>query len=145
MDLPFYLAFPIGIYLLKSNNKSRKTWCKICPKLTRKAPDHMCETKYLQMCSFSIILTSFHSLNLSFPLLFYVISIAIPKFPFWFPASPPWFPAFFAFPRWLHSPPYSLHSPHSVPQFRISTITDNLVSFQSLRIHFKKIVTLIEK
>ena len=32
-----------------------------------KAPNKMCETDFLQMCSFSIILTSLHSLNLSFP------------------------------------------------------------------------------
>ena len=41
----------------------------------------MCETKFLQMCSFSIILTSLHSFNLSFALLVYAISTAIPKFP----------------------------------------------------------------
>ena len=47
----------------------------------------MCETKFFQMCSFSSILTSLHSfLNLSFPLLFYVISTAIPKF-----RDSPWF------------------------------------------------------
>ena len=41
----------------------------------------MCKTKFLQMCSFSITLTSLHSLNLPFALLFYFISTAIPKFP----------------------------------------------------------------
>ena len=44
------------------------------PKLKRKAPDQMCETKFLQMCSFSIISTSLHSFNLSFLLLFYAVS-----------------------------------------------------------------------
>ena len=39
----------------------------------------MCKTKFLQMCIFSINLTSLQSLNLSFPLLFYVISTATPK------------------------------------------------------------------
>ena len=39
----------------------------------------MCKTKFLQMCSFSNILTSLLSFNLSFPLLFYVVSTAIPK------------------------------------------------------------------
>ena len=58
----------------------------------------MCKTKFLQMCSFSIIFNSLHSLNLSFPLLFYFIFTAIPKFPRWFSTSPPWFAAFFAFP-----------------------------------------------
>ena len=33
------------------------------------------------MFSFSIILTSLHSLNLSFPLLFHIISITIPVIP----------------------------------------------------------------
>ena len=42
-------------------------------KLTKKTPDQMCEIKFLQMCSFSIILTSLYSLNLKFQLLFYVI------------------------------------------------------------------------
>ena len=34
----------------------------------------MCKTKFLQIWSFSIILTSLHPLNLSFPLLFYITS-----------------------------------------------------------------------
>ena len=37
----------------------------------------MCKTKFLQMCSFSITLTSLHSLNLPFQLLSYFIFIAI--------------------------------------------------------------------
>ena len=37
----------------------------------------MRETKFLQMYSFSIILTSLYSLNLLFPLLFYVVYTAI--------------------------------------------------------------------
>ena len=41
----------------------------------------MCKNKFLQMRSFSIILASVHSWNLSFPLLSYVIGTAIPKFP----------------------------------------------------------------
>ena len=135
IDLPFYLPFPTGIYLFKINNINRKTLFEICPKLTRKVPDQMCKTKFLQMCSFSIILTSLHSLNLSFPLLFYVISTAIPKFPFWLSTSPPWFPKLFVFPpRFSASPshssqshPYSPHFPHSVPQFPISVFTDNLL------------------
>ena len=48
----------------------------------------MCKTKFLQMCSFSIILTSFHSLNLSFPLPPYFISTDIHKFPPRFSTSP---------------------------------------------------------
>ena len=35
----------------------------------------MCGTTFLQMCSFFIIWSSFHSLNLSFSQLFYVISL----------------------------------------------------------------------
>ena len=73
-----YLAFLTVIYLFKINNKNRKALCEICHKLTRKAPDQMCETNSLQMCSFSIILTSLHSLNLSFPMLFSVICTAMP-------------------------------------------------------------------
>ena len=79
---PFYLGFPTGIYLFKINNTNRKTSCEICPKLTRKPLNQMCETEFLQMCSFSIILTSIYCLNLSFPLLFHVIPTAISKFPF---------------------------------------------------------------
>ena len=51
------------------------------PKLTRKATDKMCEPNFLQMCSISIILTSLHLLNFSFPLLLYVIFTVILKFP----------------------------------------------------------------
>ena len=137
------------MYLFKINEKNRNTLCKICPKLTRKAADQMCETKFLQMCSLFIILASLHSLNLSFPLLFYVISTAIRKFQPWFPASPPWFPTFFAFPprflaftRWFpapafpshssHSHPYSPHFPHSVPQFPNLKKTVALVHKQTL-------------
>ena len=54
----------------------KKTLCEICPTLTRKAPDQICKTTFLQICSFSTILVSLYSLNLSFPLLFYVISTA---------------------------------------------------------------------
>ena len=59
----------------------------------------MCKTKFLQVCSFSIILTSLHSLNLPFlngNLLFhnYFIPTATPKLPPRFSTSPPWFPAF---------------------------------------------------
>ena len=46
-----------------------------------KEPDQMYETTFLQMSSFSIIVTSLHSFNLSFPLILHVISTAIPKFP----------------------------------------------------------------
>ena len=46
------------------------------------------------MCSFSISLTSLHSLNLPFLLLSYFISTAIPKFQPWFSTSPLWFPHF---------------------------------------------------
>ena len=114
------------------------------------------------MCLFSNILTSLHSLNLSFSLLFYVISTAILKFPPWFSASPPWFPTFFAFPprlpafpRWFPAPAfpshsshfhlYSLHFPHSIFQFPILDFTDNLLSLLSLIIHFRKIVALVQK
>ena len=122
----------------------------------------MCETKFLQMCSFSIILTSLHSLNLSFPLLFCVIYIAILKFTLWLPASPPWFPTFFALPSrfpalppWFSKPtfpshssnsrPYSPHFSHSIPQFLILVFTHSLLSLKFLRICLRKIVALIQK
>ena len=54
IDLQFYLAFPTDIYLLEITNKNRKTYCKICQKLTTKAPDKMRETK------FSIILIFYY-------------------------------------------------------------------------------------
>ena len=147
-------SFPTGIYLFKINNKNRKILCQICLKLTRKAPGQMRETKF-------IILTSLQFFNLSFSLLFHVISAAILKFPPWFPASPRWFPTFFVFlprfpasPRWFstpafpshfsHSHPYSLHFSHSVPQFPILTFTDSLLSSYSLIIYFRKIVGLLQ-
>ena len=109
----------------------------------------------LQMCSFSIILTSLHSLNLWFLLLFYVISTAILKFPPRFLASPPWFPTFFAFPpsfsaatfpcNSTHSHPYSPDFLQSVPQFPILAFTDSLLSLKSLKIYFRKIVALVQK
>ena len=58
IDLPFYLSYPTSIYLFRINNKDRKTLYE-----KRKIPDQMCKTKFLQMCSFSIIST-LHPLNL---------------------------------------------------------------------------------
>ena len=55
----------------------------------RKTPDQICETKFLQMYSLSIVSTFLQSLNLLFPLLQYVISTAILNFPHRFPVSPP--------------------------------------------------------
>ena len=55
--------------------------CEIRPKLTIKTPDQIYETTFLQIRSLSIILTSLHFFNLSFPLLFSAISTAIPNFP----------------------------------------------------------------
>ena len=148
-------SFPIAIYLFKINNKNRKTLYQICPKLTRKAPGQTRETKF-------ITLTSLQSFNLSFPLLFHVISAAILTFPPWFLASPPWYLTFFvlpsrfsALPRWLfapaflphssHSNPYPPHFPHSVLQFPILALTDSLLSLYSLRSYFRKIVALVQK
>ena len=49
----------------------------------------MWETKILLIFDFIFqILTSLHSFNLSFPLLFYVVITAEPKFPLWFPLIP---------------------------------------------------------
>ena len=53
-----------------------------------KTKNKFCKTTFLQMRSFSLIFTSLHSLTLSFLLLSYVISTAIPKFPPWFSTSP---------------------------------------------------------
>ena len=110
---------------LKSIIKTERHCAKNSSKLTRKEPGQMCETKF-------IILTSFQSFNLSFPLLSHVVSTAILNFPLWFPASPPWFltflvfsPRFLAFPRWFYSLPFPSHSfnsphfPYSVLQFPI--------------------------
>ena len=74
------------------------------------------------MLTFSIILTSPQSLNLSFPLLFYAIFTAIIKFRPWFPILLPWFPTFFAFsprffafPNWFPVPAFPSYSSHSHP------------------------------
>ena len=108
LPLRFYLAFPTGIYLFKINNINRETLCEICPKLTRNAPDGMCETKFLQICLFSIILISRYYFNFLFSLLFYVICTAIPKFPHWFLALLHRLPTFSAFPsRFLVFPSFS--------------------------------------
>ena len=129
--------------------------CEICPTLTRKIPEQICETVFLQMCSFSIILASLYSLNLSFSYLFCVISTAILKFSPSLSASSPWFPTFLPLPPrfptfscWfhsLHSHPYSQHYPHFIPQFPVSVFTESLPKLESLRIYFRKIVALAEK
>ena len=61
----------------------------------------MFETNFLELCLFPIIFTSFRYLNLSFPLLFYVISAAISSFHLDFP----------------HRDSDSLHFPHFHPDF----------------------------
>ena len=71
MKITFYLAFATPHSKSKIKTERQR---KICPKL--KVPDQLCET-FFQMCS--VLLTSLHSLNFAFPLLFYVIYTAIPK------------------------------------------------------------------
>ena len=116
VDLWFHLALSTGIYLFKINNKTERHMSKVNKKGTRSN----CETKLLQMCLFSIILTSLHSFNLSFLLLFNVISTVIPKFLPWFQVSPHWFSAFSAFhPRFPTYPCWFLTFPfHSLHSFR---------------------------
>ena len=46
------------------------------PNVNKKGTNRICETAFLQICSFSTILASLYSLNLSFPFLFYIISTA---------------------------------------------------------------------
>ena len=102
-----------------------------------------------------IILTSLLTFNLSFPLLFHVISTAILKFPPWFSTFFVFPPRFHAFPRWFSAPafpshsshfhPYSPHFPHSVLQFPILAFADSLLSLYSLWIYFRKIVPLVKK
>ena len=117
----------------------------------------MRETKF-------IILTFLQSFNFAiyFPLLLHVISMALLKFPPWFPLSPPWFSTFFvfpprlsAFPSWFSAPafpsysshahPYSPHFPHSALQFPILALTDSLLSLYSLRSYFRKIIAVVQK
>ena len=150
-----YLAFPTGIYLFKINNKKRKALSEICPVLTRKAPDQMWETKLWQMCHFLLFWplsilwiyhfqcssTSFLSLYLSIATMIlhiFWISTRFPAFSRWFEV--PAFPSHSS-----HSHPYSPHFPHFVPQFPILAFTDSLLSLQSLRICFKKIIALVKK
>ena len=105
-------------------------------------------------------MTSLQSFNLSFPLLFHVICIAILKFLPWFLASPPWFPTFFVFPtrfptfpRWFSAPAFPSHSSHSHPyfmqfpysslQFPILAFTYNLLSFLLLHNSWHQIIISI--
>ena len=39
IDFPYSCAFPAGINLLKVNNRSTRTRCEICSKLTIKTPE----------------------------------------------------------------------------------------------------------
>ena len=92
---------------------------------------------------FFIILTFLHFLNLLFTLLLFAVSTATPKFPPLFSASAHLFPAFPASPSAF--PSHFLHSPHFAPNFHILAFTDNLLSLKSLKIYFKKIITLVQK
>ena len=129
--------------------------CQICPKLTKKAPSQMRETKF-------IILTSLQSFNSSFSLLFHVISTAILKFPLWFPSSPtlishifristqiPRIPTLILCTRILISFPAFPPLFSAFPSFRspisILAWTDSLLSLYSLRSYFRKIVALVQK
>ena len=158
MDLPFYLAFPTGIYLFKVNNKDIKTLWEICPKSTRFVPDQMCETKLLQMCSFSPLSTlwiyHFHCFSVSFLPLY--LSFHLDSLHH-HPDSPQFLHFdsdslhFHANALRSHSHPISHfhhnspHFPHSVPQFLIYDFTDSLLSLKSLTIYFRKILALVQK
>ena len=88
--------------MFKINIKNWKTLRNIS-KVDKKSTRSICKTKFLQMFSlFEFII----------PTAVYVISTAILKFPYWFPASPPCFLTF---------PPWSPWIP--IPIFRISTQT----------------------
>ena len=158
MDLPFYLAFPTGIYLFKVNNKDIKTLWEICPKLTRIVPDQMFETKLLQMCSFSLLSTlwiyHFHCFSVSFLPLYLSFHLdSLHRHP----DSPQFLHFdsdslhFHANALRSHSHPISHfhhnspHFPHSVPQFLIFDFIDSLLSLQSLTIYFRKILALVQK
>ena len=119
---------------------------EICPKLTRKTPHWMSKTKFLQICSFSLNLI----ISLSFSLVSYVISIARLRFSPWFPASLPWFHithipciTMLIFCTRIPIPFLTFHS--FVLQFPILAFRDSLLSLQSLRIYFTKIVDLFKK
>ena len=88
---PFQTVFTCPNSIIKAENHCAKY-------VQSETKNKFCKIKFIQMCSVTIIFTSLHSLNLSFPLLSYFISTAIPKFPPWFCTSPPWIPAFFEFP-----------------------------------------------
>ena len=79
--------------------------------------------------------------------LFHAISTAISKFPPYslhrHPDSPNLLDSYPDFRHFPHSNTYSSHFSDSVPRFHISVFTDSLVGFESLRIYFKKIVTLV--
>ena len=134
--------------------------CEMGQKLTRQAPDQMSETKFLQMCLFSVALPSFHSLNLSFPLL-----MSFPRLYFSFHLySLDRHPNF---PHFLHFHPDSSHShtdspyPNSQLTPRIPTLILAFSSFRSqiphfdfyrypaqlvfVKIYFRKVVALVKK
>ena len=107
-----------------------------------KAQNQMWQTKFLQMWSFFIILTSLHSSSLSFPLLFYVISTAILKFPPQISGIPTLIPRtripipFLVFPSSFSAFP-SFHS--HIP---ILVFTESLLSCNLVRIYLRKLVVL---
>ena len=90
----------------------------------------MRETKFLQMCSFSINSSSLLSVNLSFPLLLYVISTAILKFPLSLHRHPdsPHFSHFH-----LDSPNSHADSPHPhshpIPRIPTAILSISLILF----------------
>ena len=117
-------------------------------KLSKKSPGQMLETTF-------IVLHSLESFNLSFLLLFNIISTAILKFLLCSPAMQPWFlkfiviqPRFPGFPCWFSTSKFPSHSTVILRislQFPIFAFTDRRFNLYSLRIYVRKIVALVQK
>ena len=123
------------------------------PKSNKKGTRQMCESKFLQICSFSIFsalwVYHFHCYSMSFPPLYLTLSRRKPlsyrnqsidllcKSMDWFLYDnglrlervklPPWFPVSRPWP-FLAFPPILAAFPYSVPLFPIFDFTDSLLS-----------------
>ena len=136
-NLTFYLTFLTGIYLIKFNNKNRKTLCWICSRKVPGQEKYQVKCVKLSLLSWLLSLTflwiyHFHCSSIFFLLLH--LSFDLDSLHY-HPDSQ----------HFLHFYSYSPHFPYSILQFHILAFTDSVLSLYSLRICLRKIVALNQK
>ena len=74
IEINFLHSFPVGNYMFKVNNRSTRTRCEICSKLTVKIPEQR------QWCRFGIFIVNFeHISHLVLDFLLLTLNMLLPN------------------------------------------------------------------